>query len=54
MERFDLEKRRFIADTQDLASGEGFKFSVPIFKDIGRGCLVAILDLCHANPQPRV
>jgi len=25
-----------------------------IFWDIGRACLVAVLDMINANPQPRV
>lgn len=30
------------------------RFCLPILKDIGRACMVSILDLINANPLPRV
>jgi hypothetical protein len=71
MERFDLEKRRYLAETeqvhdsnsslylnwpralQELADREPMyqvRYSQLIFSDIGRACLVAVLDLIHSNP----
>ena len=30
------------------------RFCNTIFKDIGKACLISVLDLIHANPYPRV
>ena len=75
-ERFDLEKRRFLAEIepvtdasstlyapyprhkQDQSPMDTFvyqaRYSSTIFSDIGRACMVAVLDLIYQNPQPRV
>lgn len=61
-ERFDLEKRRYLADSEPIidtnsnfyknspSSDFVVRYCIPVFKDIGRACLVAILDMTHSNP----
>jgi hypothetical protein len=69
-ERFDMEKRRYIADTEPVLDANSnlynpyprltqdksepynyqARYNSLIFGDIGRACLVSILDLIFINP----
>lgn len=66
-ERYDIEKKKHIADTEAVLDPRTYqpylfqdedivqyRFSGTIFHDIGRACLVAVLDMIYANPNPRV
>ena len=72
-ERFDIDKRRCLADSEPVLDGNSnlyinyptgksenpevpyqVRFSSIILHDIGRACLVAVLDLINANPFPRL
>jgi hypothetical protein len=69
-ERFNLERRAFLSESEAVMDPRSalyqpfpcptdsdlyqVRFSLPILHDIGRACLIAVLDLIHVNPDPRV
>lgn len=67
-ERYDIEKKKHIVDTEAVLDPRTYqpylfqeddnilqyRFSGTIFHDIGRACMVSILDMIYANPNPRI